>query len=52
MSKSLAKFSQPDPRCLTVTVDKQAEWRPFPSTILRPGEQYRSRTIYRFTTDR
>ncbi len=24
----------------------------FPSTILRPGEQYRSRTIYRFTTDR
>jgi len=21
----------------------------FPSTILRPGEQYRSRTIYRFT---
>lgn len=24
----------------------------FPSTILRPGEQYRSRTIYRFTTGR
>jgi aldose 1-epimerase len=24
----------------------------FPSTILPPGEQYRSRTIYRFTTDR
>jgi aldose 1-epimerase len=24
----------------------------FPPTILRPGEQYRSRTIYRFTTDR
>jgi aldose 1-epimerase len=23
----------------------------FPSTILRPGEQYHSRTIYRFTTD-
>ncbi len=24
----------------------------FPSTTLRPGEQYHSRTIYRFTTDR
>lgn len=23
----------------------------FPSTILRPGEEYRSRTVYRFTTD-
>lgn len=24
----------------------------FPSTILRPGQEYRSRTIYRFSTDR
>ena len=24
----------------------------FPSTILRPGEEYRSRTVYRFGTDR
>lgn len=23
----------------------------FPSTVLRPGEQYHSRTIYRFTTE-
>jgi aldose 1-epimerase len=23
----------------------------FPSTVVRPGEEYRSRTVYRFSTD-
>jgi aldose 1-epimerase len=39
--------------CLETQRFPDAVNRPeFPSTILRPGQEYRSRTVYRFSTDR